>query len=231
LFGLRFFLRLAIQDKIVYLEEVMDVVKTEVSDFEAHLMSLVPEKGDTAIDVGANHGAWTRHLASRFNRIYAIEPNPDILPFLKEDLSENVTVYEVAAWNEKKQLSFNRHENPDHFSAFTKLSGQFGVGEVLGVIELFAVPLDLLSFSGKIDFIKVDTEGAEVEVIAGAAQLIAVHRPQLLIEFHSSGNFRRITSLLPLWNYTFELTEHPMITPDSEYAQYCGEIGWIYATP
>lgn len=52
--------------------------------------------GKLFIDVGANRGLYSRMLSKNFERVYAFEPNPKILPLLKKGLPSNVSVFEVA---------------------------------------------------------------------------------------------------------------------------------------
>jgi hypothetical protein len=47
---------------------------------------------------------------------------------------------------------------------------------------LRCLPLDDLAFDGDITLLKIDTEGMELEVLAGAAKLIATHRPSIAVE-------------------------------------------------
>jgi FkbM family methyltransferase len=196
-------------------------------DYESWLVSSIPEKGEVAIDVGANRGLWTRWLARRFRQVYAIEPNPEILPQLREGLPANVTLHEVAAWDEEKRLSFNRYVETGHLSAYFKDEG-IGTGPVLGIIEISAAPLDSLSIPGKVDFIKCDTEGAEFHCILGAQSLIAKNRPVLLIEIHAAQNFKRLRALLPDWHYAYRVIEHPLLAPDSPLR---AELFWLSARP
>ena len=200
-----------------------------MNDYEPWLIPFVPAKGEVAIDVGANKGIWSRWLAGRFARVYAIEPNPEVLPELRTNLPSNVTVHEVAAWDEARILTFKRYACPDHLSAYNEgtLLGQLGmVGPVLGEIELNALPLDSLPIVGKVDFIKCDTEGGEFQCLLGAESLIAENRPALLIEVHAAENGRRVSALLSEWGYHYQEIEHPLLPPDSPYRP---EHFWIAA--
>jgi FkbM family methyltransferase len=196
-------------------------------NYEPWLHFAVPEKRAGCIDVGANRGTWTRWLATRFEHVHAIEPNPEVLPELRQDLPANVTVYPVAAWDREEPLTFNRYVCPDHLSAFNSgtLLGQIGVvGEILQTITLPAVRLDSLGISGQIDFFKCDTEGAEFQCISGAQNLIREYSPVLLIEIHSAANFSRLNALLPGWNYSVDIVPHPLFPDDPIYRS---EHFWI----
>jgi FkbM family methyltransferase len=200
-----------------------------MKDYEPWLTSFVPEKGEVAIDIGANKGIWTRYLAGRFRVVHAIEPNPEVLPELRAELPANVIVYAVAAWEEETVLNFKRYASPEHLSAFNEgtLLGQMGaVGPVLGYIELPAARLDSLPLSGKIDFIKCDTEGGEYQCMRGAEKLIRENRPLLLIEIHSSENFKHLKEFFIEMDYVYLVIEHPLIPEDSPYR---AEHFWLAA--
>jgi FkbM family methyltransferase len=47
---------------------------------------------------------------------------------------------------------------------------------------LRCLPLDDLAFDGDITLLKIDTEGMELEVLAGAAKPIVTHRPSIAVE-------------------------------------------------
>lgn len=199
-----------------------------MGEYEPWLIALAPAKGAVCIDVGANVGSWTRWLAQRFEHVHAVEPNPACLPLLRKDLPSNVTVHAVAAWDEERILTFKRYACADHFSAYNEgtLLGQLGVvGPVLENIELAAVPLDALSISGKVDFIKCDTEGGEFQCLLGAERLISENRPVLLIEIHAAENGRRVSALLSEWGYRYREIEHPLHGPNSPYRP---EHFWIF---
>jgi len=199
-------------------------------DYEPWLARTVPEHGEVAIDVGANKGIWTRELAQRFVHVHAVEPNPEILPVLETDLPANVSLHRVAAWDKSELLRFKRYASPDHLSAYNEgtLLGQLGmVGPVLEEIALHAAPLDSLPINGKVDFVKVDTEGAEVQVVMGAERLMETSRPSFLIEIHAGENFNRLHPLLKEREYDYEIILHPLLAQDSPYRT---EHFWVYAS-
>lgn len=180
---------------------------------EPWLRRHVPRSGRTFLDIGANYGAWTRWLAPRFEEIHAVEPNPAALVQLLRQLPANVTVHEVGAWNRSGQVRFSQFAQSVHLSAYFETQG-INTGPQRGVIDLPCMPVDDLPISGPVDFIKCDTEGAEVECLRGAEQLIARDRPRLVIEIHSLENFRRVTRLLSDWRYS------SLVVRDPNYAAF-----------
>jgi len=63
------------------------------------------------------------------------------------------------------------------------------------------MPIDTLEFLEKLDFIKVDVEGAELEVIRGATRPIEKDRPRILVECHERENAAWIDTWLDRIGY------------------------------
>src|SRR5215208_5687382 len=95
-----------------------------------------------------------------------------------------------------------------HTSAYFGEEG-INTGPRAGLLELPCRPLDALAIDGPVDFLKCDTEGAEVEVLRGAEQLIRRDRPWLMIEVHSLENALALGRLLAAWRYRFTIVRYP----------------------
>jgi FkbM family methyltransferase len=176
----------------------------------------VPRSGRVFVDVGANVGTWTHWLAPHFQRGYAIEPDPDAVAVLRGHLPANVTAHAVGAWHTETTLTFSRYAETVHTSAYFNEEG-INTGLRTGSIELPCRPLDALEIAGPVDFLKCDTEGAEVQVLLGAEELIGRDRPWLLIEAHTLENCLTLTRMLAQWNYLFTIVRHPDYEAFSEW--------------
>jgi len=186
-------------------------------EYEPWLIDCVPPEGEVALDVGANVGRWTRVLAEGYRIVHAFEPNPEALPALKANLPANVIIHGLGLWSERKRVVFNAFGESGYYSAYFEKE-DFGKGTpALSKAEREVFPLDALGISGKVDFIKIDTEGAEVHIIQGAERLIRANRPALLIEVHSHPNLELLKALLASFGYTFRLVFHPFYPKDSPY--------------
>jgi hypothetical protein len=102
--------------------------------YEEWLLPYIPEHGDTAIDVGAHLGIWTKLLAGRFNLVYSIEPNPEVIEELRKSLPSNARLHSVAAWDSAALLKFSRYEHSGHLSAYFEGEG-IGTGPPKDRIE------------------------------------------------------------------------------------------------
>lgn len=178
------------------------------------LAGWVPHSGRVFVDVGANVGTWSRWLASGFERGHAIEPDPDALVGLRAGLPDSVVVHPIAAWHRPGTLTFSRYAESVHTSAYFTDEG-INTGPRRQKLELPCARLDDLVLDGPVDFLKCDVEGAEVEVIRGAAGLIDRDRPWLLIEVHAVPLFQQLARILADADYVFTVVRHPEYEPFS----------------
>ncbi|MEE9606625.1 MAG: FkbM family methyltransferase [Myxococcota bacterium] len=133
--------------------------------------------GDTVVDVGANIGYYTvlgALLVGDSGHVYAFEPDPESFAFLERNVRlnglHNVTLEQKALSNRPGQirLFLSERNKGDHriFDA---------PDEERESIEIEAVTLDdyLRGRGDEVDFIKVDTQGAEAVIVEGMQRLLA----------------------------------------------------------
>jgi len=150
--------------------------------------------GGCFYDAGAHIGYYSL-LASRLvgdaGRVVAFEPDPANLDVLQENLSRNsmsnVVVVPAALWSHGGVVTFRRSasERPEVSSRRGAVVAPNGKGLDAGLIRVEALTLD--GFAEEHDpptMIKIDVEGAEVEVLEGAQKLISRIKPVLLLEVH-----------------------------------------------
>lgn len=157
---------------------------------------------DICIDVGANIGVTTLILSSRVvkGHIYAIEPNPLLAGFLQMNLLKNVvgnaTVHRIGFGSACGVASLSVHDKDGGYD--------YGGGQI--VDENIVIPgtshtrIRVVDMDGwvenmriaRIDFIKIDVEGFELEVVRGGVKTIARFRPRVVIEYFPE-KLRRIS--------------------------------------
>ena len=147
----------------------------------AILHELVPI-GCTAIDVGANRGYYSWALASVAASVEAFEPNPLLAKFAKAKLGRKARVHEVALSDHggTATLYIPRRASGSSLHITGNLGNVYPQKSV-DQIQVRLATLDSYSFKN-VGFIKIDVEGAEMEVLAGARETIRSNRPTMLIE-------------------------------------------------
>jgi FkbM family methyltransferase len=134
----------------------------------------------TAIDVGAHIGNHAIYMARLGLDVVALEPNPNTLPLLRRnveinDLHEQVVVMPVAAGARHDRAAIV--DPPAHNSGMARVTpaddGEDGT--------VLVVPIDGL-YLENVSVIKIDVEGTQMEVLAGAEQTIRRDRPILYVE-------------------------------------------------
>ncbi len=140
--------------------------------------------GSIVYDVGAHVGYYTllaSELVGEDGHVYAFEPHPKNIIYLHQHLAmnaiKNTTVFEGAVADRSGEAQFKFGPS----RSMGKISDQ---GETR--VKLFS--LDELIAEGKIEppkFIKIDVEGAELEVLHGASNCLRTHHPMLFLETHS----------------------------------------------
>lgn len=142
--------------------------------------------GMTAVDVGAHLGYYTllaAEIVGRSGRVHAFEPCPTNLALLRQNVDRfaagNVIVHPVAAGQESATRSF-------HLAGSGDTSGfyEHPLAATTGVVFVEQARVDDL-VAGPVDLVKVDVEGAELEVLAGMPELVgASPDPALLLEWN-----------------------------------------------
>jgi FkbM family methyltransferase len=185
---------------------------------EAALLMKNVGPGMTVLDIGANIGYFTLLLATMVGpegQVHAFEPNPAMHKRLQGNLALNVAspmgqvrVHSCALGAQAGTLDF-----------FCPVLGFEGVGglkdiaraPVQSVIQVPVVTLDQLVEQQELthlDFIKMDIEGGELDVLRGAERTLSTLRPTILFEAYELNTapygYRvfEILSYLEARNYT-----------------------------
>ena len=153
-------------------------------EIELKMLKYLIKKGDTVIDVGAHHGIYTfklKKIVGKTGLVYCIEPQEDLYQYLLKAFrkSKNISIINVAAHNMIKFL-------PIYIPIHDKILATGGASLKKNSVEnsitfVNAITLDSLNLQ-KCEFIKIDVEGHELNVLKGAVNLIKYFHPILLIE-------------------------------------------------
>lgn len=170
------------------------------------------QKDEIMVDCGAYDGdtalAFVDHCP-HYQKIYALEPNVEVLPKLKERAKDlKIEIFEVGAYSRKDTLSFQSQQSG---CSTLKEEGEFHIA-VDCIDHLVA------DEKNPITFIKMDIEGSELEALKGASQTIKKYKPKLAIcVYHRKNDLieipKLIKSLRP--DYRLYLRSHQCIPEDS----------------
>ena len=166
-------------------------------------LSQLLKPGMTFWDVGAHIGLFSL-LASRAvserGAVHAFEPQPDNRSRLHETIklngATNVSVHDFALSDITTDALLHAHQSSTMWSLVREQSAEDGIHVQCKTLDSVAEVLD------PPNVIKIDVEGAELNVLQGGRRLLAQHRPILLVEFSNGVLLEEARNLLPF--YTFE---------------------------
>lgn len=157
--------------------------------------------GDIVLDCGANVGVYAREaLAEGAKLVIAIEPAPENLECLRRNLATEVAagrviIYEKGVWDKDDFLTIR--VSPDNPAAdsfvITQKGSHEGVRLPLTTIDKLVEELKL----ERVDYIKMDIEGAEQRALTGAAQTLRRFHPRLALSaYHNPEDPAKIPVLV-----------------------------------
>jgi FkbM family methyltransferase len=156
---------------------------------EVHELPALVAPGSVALDVGAHIGDYTYSLCRAVGangRVIAVEPIPDLARMLERAtrrLRLPVTVLNCALSADPGQadllIPVNNGRRAAGYATLERRVGTRGQVHRVALRRLDDVCRDL---TARLSFAKIDVEGHELQVLRGATETLARHRPNLLIE-------------------------------------------------
>jgi FkbM family methyltransferase len=163
------------------------------------------KRGEVFYDIGANAGFFTvlaAKLVGSEGRVFAFEPLPENAQCVEEQIEINALtqccVIAKAVTRRSGRIPFVRHEN----SSMAHVEVEVGVRNQR--MSVGAVTLDDFIAEGNPlpHLVKIDVEGHETEVLAGASRLLnSASPPKFLIELHGAEVAAHINALLRAHGY------------------------------
>ena len=166
--------------------------------------------GNVVMDIGANIGEWTLHMAKMVGetgRVFSIDPIPSMTKALKKTIAvNNLSQVSVSQYAMSNKIGHSKLVSPfdkDNrvISGWSRLTGDEeycspeelmtatypGIKEVtkINTIEVQTITLDGFISEKcieRLDFIKIDVEGHERWVIEGGQQTLKTLKPSLVLE-------------------------------------------------
>lgn len=163
-----------------------------------------PRKGEVFVDVGAHIGFYTlraARLVGPDGMVVAFEPNPENYSLLARNVRSN-RLSNVLALNMgvsdfvgEAELVAYKNEALGVDPAFTRLRrmGQHGGGLTVAVSDL-DTSLDSVGVS-QVDWLKIDAEGHELQILRGAKKTLRSPRIKLIVEIEDERAGEFLTSM------------------------------------
>lgn len=151
------------------------------------------DKGDIVFDVGAFIGGFTLAVVDKASKVFAIEPDPQNCAYLRANVKKlrNVHIIQKALWKHEGTMDLKLGEDPTDSSLLNVDGKSRNIS-----VDIQSTRLDSLVRKlgiGKIDFLKMDAEGVEPEVLEGAEGILGKIR-KVAVDC-SAERFGRTTTL------------------------------------
>jgi FkbM family methyltransferase len=179
-----------------------------------------PREGDTVVDIGAHMGRYTITSSKSVGgsgRVIAVEAHPYNFGILQHNIRlnklKNVNAVNWAVYSKRARLKLYL---PDEYLGYTMhhslmtnyLTSKYSKEIERRFIEVEADTLDnLLKTRGidEVNWIKIDVEGAEYEVLRGAREILSNNkRISILVEVHGKDTYHPTMELLRSNNFNIE---------------------------
>ena len=156
--------------------------------------------GSVAIDIGANHGVYTRGMAKYADKVIAIEPvyvNFEILRKTTKGCN-NVFLYKAAATSKKCGLKIATPEINGYKNLYQASISDIGQ-------NCKGIRADSIEMATNVSLIKIDAEGHDYEALLGCENIIKKDSPVIVIE----SNCLNVKALMIKYGYTSTKNNSP----------------------
>lgn len=160
------------------------------------------QKGDNVVDAGACFGMDTLKFSREVGnegKVICIEPNEDNLTYIRRIVRlhrlKNVIIIPKALWSKKGKMKFYYHISPGGHSLINKENIKKIVETEVDTLDNILKELKI----DKVDFIKMDIEGAEIEALKGAKEILKNNDVKLAIaSYHKVNGQPTYKTIIPM---------------------------------
>ena len=172
------------------------------SKMYSKVLSMLSDNKRVAIDIGSCEGLWSLNLSDEFKTVYAFEPMPEVYDMTLRWLPENVKPHNVALSNKEETIEMIFFKQN---VGMTMRKGNAFIEDHMKnspnkVFVTKTRTLDSYVFQN-VDFIKIDAEGEEQNIIYGAKETLDRCSPIIFVD---SDDDIRIDGYTQIEKYFFE---------------------------
>jgi FkbM family methyltransferase len=164
------------------------------------------------LDIGANVGHHSLFFSGLCGQVHAFEPNPELFGELKQKLSlngiRNVFVHNVGVGERDEMLAYyaptGSNKGTGSFVAAHSETNEMSKKLEVRNGDNYIASLQL----DRVDFIKIDVEGFEKQVLLGLRHTIFRYHPVIIVEFSSTtkGNFSSAAEFMNLFPRGYKIS-------------------------
>ncbi|MEM4406494.1 MAG: FkbM family methyltransferase [Candidatus Methanomethylicaceae archaeon] len=211
------------------------MMKTDLREYRGYILGTyeplitariteIAKPGFVCMDIGAHHGYYTllmSRLVGESGRVYSFEPDTKNYSYLVETInvngltnveSHNIGIREVSG---RFALCRERSSSMNRVLPISEMERKPNWSEINAVsLDDFIVNSEI----EKLDFVKIDVEGSENEVLKGMQVTLDNLAPVVLCEFHNDSKLKEGIYILKQSNYCVDILKKN--TPS-----------WVIATP
>lgn len=171
--------------------------------------------GDVVVDIGANVGLFTVKTAMEIGesgKVIAIEPVEMNFRLLEKNVMsynlKNVVIFKKAIGANKRKDYFviSSLSATHQLKHVTKIpeTPKYEIEIEVETLDNICKYKDLDIFSHEINLLKIDVEGAELEVLKGAEESLKITR-NIVMELHYDGEYEEIKEFLEERGFTIHV--------------------------
>ena len=161
----------------------------------------------SCIDVGSHVGFWSKDFTQYFKHVYAFEPMDEVRECLFENIkAKNYTCFTNGLGNEMavKKVKYNPEATGNTYIS------EDGNKEIsIKKLDTFYLP--------DIDYIKIDAEGYEIEVLKGGTKLIEMYKPFIHVEVKGKVLVKQGLTNEDIINYFDSINYKRLLSVSSEH--------------
>jgi len=204
--------------------EDLQIVSPDFESFVQPWFQL--KRGDVFVDLGSHVGKYAIPAASIVQKegfVIAVEPHPETFKALQRNVKlnhlRNLVALNLAAWNRSCRLKFYVGGSSSEFSVNRTCYDNSVDVQAKRMDELLIHDLKLW----RVDWIKIDVEKAEVEVLQGLEETLSRFKPKLIGEVWSQ-NMEMVKGLLKRHGYS-------MIAVSNTFGSVSGWCVYLFCIP